>query len=175
MPIAITDEQLAIQASIREWAKRTATVEAVRGLEPAAPADASARSGGSGDPIAPGRRDSSAADHWSGLADLGFFTIGLPAACGGAGSTAELAAVLAQVTESLVPGPVMPTLLAGQVLARCEGALAQRALTALIAGELSVGVALAPGTVRGTRGDAGGHGGRAQWAVRRSRPRAETR
>lgn len=36
MPIASTDAQLAIQASIREWAKRSAVIDVVRGLEPGA-------------------------------------------------------------------------------------------------------------------------------------------
>ena len=34
MPIAATDEQLALQASIRDWAKRAGTLALVRGLEP---------------------------------------------------------------------------------------------------------------------------------------------
>jgi hypothetical protein len=34
LPIAITAEQLALQASIREWAKRADTIEAVRSHEP---------------------------------------------------------------------------------------------------------------------------------------------
>jgi hypothetical protein len=37
VPIAITDEQLAVAASIREWAKRAGTLELVRGLEPDPP------------------------------------------------------------------------------------------------------------------------------------------
>ena len=152
MPIAITDEQLAIQASIREWAKRTRTVEVVRALEPA---DALGNSGGNGFPAGLGRRDSAAAEGWSSLAELGVFAIGLPAACGGAGSTAELSAALAQITESLVPGPVMPTLLAGLVLAECQAARSQSALTALGAGELSAAVALDAGSVRASRGDDG--------------------
>ncbi|HEY2077634.1 MAG TPA: hypothetical protein VGH53_14975 [Streptosporangiaceae bacterium] len=36
MPIASTDEQLALQASVREWAKRSAVIDVVRGLEPGA-------------------------------------------------------------------------------------------------------------------------------------------
>ena len=48
------------------------------------------------------------------LADLGIFSIALPAEAGGAGGTvADLAAALEQLTDALVPGPVMPTLLAG--------------------------------------------------------------
>ena len=33
MPIASTDEQFALQSSIREWAKRAATIEVVRSQE----------------------------------------------------------------------------------------------------------------------------------------------
>ena len=101
MPIATTQEQLALQASIREWAKQAAPLAAVRRLEPG-PA--------SGSP-APG-----AAQAWtpylSDLADLGIFSIAVPERCGGAGGTlTDLAAALEQVTIALVPGPVMPTLL----------------------------------------------------------------
>jgi hypothetical protein len=38
VPIAITDEQLAWQASIRDWAKRAGPLALARGLEPASPA-----------------------------------------------------------------------------------------------------------------------------------------
>ena len=34
MPIAATDEQLALQASIRDWAKRAGPLALVRSLEP---------------------------------------------------------------------------------------------------------------------------------------------
>ena len=132
MPIASTDEQLALQASIREWAKRARTVEAVRSLEPGA-----------------GGNDDLHAARWADLAELGVFAVGLPPALGGAGgSPADLAAGLAQITESLVPGPVLPTLVAGQALARCpQTPTAANALPALAAGRLSVAVALAAGTV----------------------------
>ena len=100
MPIAITDEQLALQASIREWAKRAGTIEVVRGSqEPGRDSSPTTMSG-----AAPSAGQS--------LAELGVFAVGLPAddrRCGR--DAAELAAVLAQVTESLVPGPVLPTLL----------------------------------------------------------------
>ena len=154
MPIAITDEQLAIQASIREWAKRTQTIEIVRSMEPgrggeaagqggAVPGAAAESAAGAGRPV------SAAAERWSSLADLGIFSIGLPAASGeDGGSAAELAAALAQVTESLVPGPVMPTLLAGLVLARCQAAIGGPALAAIAGGTMSVAAALEPGSVR---------------------------
>jgi 3-oxochol-4-en-24-oyl-CoA dehydrogenase len=129
LPIATTDEQIALQSAIREWAKRAGVIDAVRGQE----AD------GSGDPGA-------AAERWASAADLGVFAVGLPAEFGGAGGTAELAAALAQLTDSLVPGPMLPTLLAGQLLAGCrDQPAAGEHLSLLAAGQVSVAVALEPG------------------------------
>ena len=114
MPSLPPSDQLALQASIRDWAKRAAPLEAVRGLEP----------GGGGQPST-GQRGSrreppgGSERCWRELAGLGVFGIALPAAVGGDGGTvADLAAALEQLTLSLVPGPVLPTLLAGLVAAR---------------------------------------------------------
>jgi alkylation response protein AidB-like acyl-CoA dehydrogenase len=142
LPIAMTDEQLALQSSIREWAKRAGTVEAVRGLEPGRQATQGiATAAGSG----------AAAEGWASLADLGIFAIGLPAASGGVGSTSDLAAALCQLTDSLVPGPVLPTLLTALVLAASPGQpIARQLLPRLAAGEISAAAALDPGSVTGT-------------------------
>src|ERR1022692_1422235 len=109
----ITEEQLALQASIREWAKRARPLAQVRRLEPGSP-PAGGHGGPPGRPSGPaGAQDDGGC--WNGLADLGIFSIGLPVDAGGAGGTvADLAAALEQITCALVPGPVMPTLLAGQ-------------------------------------------------------------
>jgi alkylation response protein AidB-like acyl-CoA dehydrogenase len=134
LPIATTDEQRALQAAIRERAKRADTIGIVRSLEPPA-------ASGTG----PG-----AAERWAGLADLGLFAIGLAEEYGGAGgSSADLAAALAQLTESLVPGPVLPTLLAARVLlaARGEGDAPRQLLAGIAAGILTVATALDAGTV----------------------------
>jgi hypothetical protein len=40
VPIAISAEQRALQASIRDWAERAGTLALVRGLEPGAPPSA---------------------------------------------------------------------------------------------------------------------------------------
>jgi alkylation response protein AidB-like acyl-CoA dehydrogenase len=130
LPIASTEEQFALQSAIREWAKRAATVEVVRGQEAT----------GGGAPGADSQR-------WASLAELGFFGIGLPATAGGAGgTTADLAAALAQAAECLIPGPVLPTALAGQLLAGCpDQAAARDHLPALAAGQVSVAVAFGPG------------------------------
>ena len=132
MPIASTDEQFALQSSIREWAKRAATIEVVRGQETT----------GAGAPDADSQR-------WASLAELGFFGIGLPATAGGAGgTTVDLAAALAQAAACLIPGPVLPTALAGQLLAGCPDRAAVRDhLPALAAGQVCVAVALGPGNL----------------------------
>src|SRR5581483_9303083 len=88
--IAVTAEQLALQASIRQWSAHADTLTAVRAGE-----------------AGPGPTP-----HWDGLARLGVFAIALPEPAGGAGGTAtDLAAALEQVTDALVPGPILPTLL----------------------------------------------------------------
>jgi alkylation response protein AidB-like acyl-CoA dehydrogenase len=135
VPVAVTEEQLSLQASIRDWAKRTGPLTLVRGLEP----------GGTPELAQASRRC------WDDLAALGVFSIALPAEAGGAGGTvADLAAAVEQLTLSLVPGPVMPTVLAGLVLAPLAGQPAVQALlAALAAGELPAAVALATGSLTG--------------------------
>jgi alkylation response protein AidB-like acyl-CoA dehydrogenase len=74
VPIATTDEQLAMREAIR----------------------------------------SSGALSWPDLAALGIFGMAIAEELGGAGGTAEdLAAALEQVTDSLAPGPITSTLVAG--------------------------------------------------------------
>ncbi len=145
MPIAITEEQLALQASVRDWAKRARSLELVRGLETAGP-------GGHG--LASASADGPAAERWSSLAELGVFAIG--ADPGGAeGTTADLAAALAGLAESLVPGPLLPTLLARLVLASSESAAAAKLAAAIGSGEISVAAAFGPAGVTGQRRDDG--------------------
>ncbi len=120
MPIAITEEQRALQAAVRDWAKSVDPIAAVRRLEPATGADAAGTDAAGTDAAgtdAAGTDAAGPAGCWAGLAELGVFSIALPAAAGGAdGTVADLAAALEQVTAALIPGPVMPTLLAGLVL-----------------------------------------------------------
>jgi alkylation response protein AidB-like acyl-CoA dehydrogenase len=103
VPIAVTSEQLAIAESVSQWTKRIGTIRMVRALED--------RQGRTSD-------QPWAAEIWAGLADLGLLSIAVPdAAGGGGGSTADVAVVAEQLAAALVPGPVLPTLLAGLVLA----------------------------------------------------------
>ena len=64
MPIASTDEQLALQDSIREWAKQAAVMDVVRSLEPGA---------GGHHGVATALGDGQAAERWGSLAELGVF------------------------------------------------------------------------------------------------------
>ena len=156
MPIAATDEQLALQASIRDWAKRAGTVAHVRSLEPGSDA-------GGADGSGPGRSGAGWAGLgwdgpcWGDLAGLGVFSIALPVAAGGAGGTVtDLAAALEELTLALAPGPVLPTLLAGLVLAPHAGLPAVPSLlAALAAGEATATVGLPAATLTGAGQPAG--------------------
>jgi len=123
VPIGLTGEQRALQASVRDWAARAGPLAVVRGLE-------------SGEPGA----GEAAGRCWRDLAGLGIFGIALPAAAGGAGGTvADLAAALEELTLALAPGPVLPTLLAGLALAPHAGQPAVRpVLAALAAGAWAI-------------------------------------
>jgi 3-oxochol-4-en-24-oyl-CoA dehydrogenase len=136
VPIAITAEQRVLQESIRNWAARAGTRATVREQEP-------------GTPSASGRPW---ARHWAGLAGLGVLSIALPEHAGGAGGSAgDVAAALEQVTDALVPGPVLSTVLAGQILSPYPDLPAVKGLLpAIAAGSASVAVALAPGTLTAT-------------------------
>ncbi|HKT01684.1 MAG TPA: acyl-CoA dehydrogenase family protein, partial [Rugosimonospora sp.] len=68
MGTAVTEEQRAIQDSIREWAAGADPLATVRGLEP----------GGRPDRAAPPWLR-----HWADLAGLGLFGIGVPEDLGG--------------------------------------------------------------------------------------------
>ncbi len=108
MPIAVTAEQMAIAESIGRWAERTAPVAVVRGMETAG-----------GQTGIAGETSLALPAGWAGLAELGIFSIGVPEVLGGvAGSVADVAVAAEQLAAVLAPGPVLPTLLAGLVLAR---------------------------------------------------------
>jgi hypothetical protein len=132
LPIAQTADQLAIAESVSQWASRACTIAAVRQREGAAGAGA----------------DQKAADRWAGLAELGVFSIGWPADLGGDGTVADLAVAAEQLAAALVPGPVLPTLLAGLVLARSDpgrGTATRALLERIAAGSASVAVAIGVG------------------------------
>ena len=134
MPIAMTQEQQALQASLRDWAKRTNPIAQIRAAEPDGipPEGGPGGSGGMASPQdrgAPGGRP-------PGLAQL-VFAIPMDG-----GTVTDLAAALEQLAWALAPGPVLPTMLASVLLVR-NGRKVRTGATGC--------VALAPGTLTGTR------------------------
>ncbi len=128
MAIAITPDQQALQASLRDWAKQAAPLAAVRRME---------------------HDDAAPVSYLTDLAALGVFSIAVPEDAGGAGGTlADLAAALEQLAVALVPGPVLPTALAA-VLAGPQ--LPALTISALTDSQATAAVALDPGTLTGTR------------------------
>ncbi|WP_173086114.1 acyl-CoA dehydrogenase [Phytohabitans rumicis] len=135
MPIAISEEQRALQESIRRWAGGAGTVAAVRALES-------------------GREPDSWRRHWAEAADLGVFAIAVPVSAGGAGGTTlDLAAAVEQLADALVPGPLLPTFLAELILAvHADVPAVKELLPALAAGDASVAVRTGDGPVLGAGG-----------------------
>jgi 3-oxochol-4-en-24-oyl-CoA dehydrogenase len=131
VPIAMTQEQQALQASLRDWAKRAGPLAVVRAMEP-----------GPRHGLPP-----VGAALLSDLAALGVFA--MPA---DGGTVTDVAAALEELACALVPGPVLPTLLATLILGRpTDGQLAVRELLpALADGRATASVALTPGTLTGT-------------------------
>ncbi len=137
MPIAVTAEQMAIAESVARWAKRAGPIAAVRGLE-----TSGGRTGAAADPAMARGQEAAAGGDWAGLTELGIFAIGIPEDIGGAGgTTADVAVVVEQLAAVLAPGPVLPTLLAGLVLAR-SARTASHELNSLLAA-LAAGAATA--------------------------------
>lgn len=90
---------------------------------------------------------------WPLLAEQGLLGLHLPEEAGGAGfGLLELAVVVEELGRAMVPGPFLPTVLAGAVLARA-GHTAH--LAALAAGERTAAVGLRPGGLTLTRGAGG--------------------
>ena len=134
MPIAMTQEQQALQASLRDWAKRASTIAVTRALEPGS-APEPARAPAPARAPEPARAPAPApAGPMNDLAALGVFAIPRD------GTVTDLAAALEQLASALTPGPVLPAVLASLLLARAG-----------VEDQPGVSVALAPGTLTGTR------------------------
>ncbi|HEU5474163.1 MAG TPA: acyl-CoA dehydrogenase [Actinophytocola sp.] len=127
MSIAITAEQRAIQESISDATARANTVGVVRAMA----------AGESTEWRTP----------WPTLAYLGLFGIALPAPFGGGGLD-DQAVALEAAAAALVPGPVLPTVLAGLLLARDPDPVAAKELMPGLAdGTAIAAVALDTGTL----------------------------
>ena len=118
MPIPVNAEQRALAEALRGWAARTRPVDATRAME----ADADRWR-----------------EVWPDLIALGVPGLAAPTADGGAdGTVADLAVALEQCADALVPGPLLPTVLAGLLLT------GHPAAAALAAGERVGAVTLEP-------------------------------
>ncbi|QBJ97097.1 acyl-CoA dehydrogenase [Rhodococcus sp. ABRD24] len=134
MTIATTDEQRAVQESIRAWARSAAPIDTLR----EGPADSWRRM-------------------WPAVADLGLFAVGVPESVGGVGGQiVDLAAMLEQAATELVGGPVLSTALASLVLGRTRGAAAKQWAAQIAEGELPCAVALDGPAVSAVRDADGG-------------------
>jgi len=109
MPIAITDEQQELGASVRGVLTDHGALAANRAL---LEADTEPRP-----------------SFWKDMADLGWLGIHLPEAHGGAGAgLGELVVVLEEIGRQVAPGPFLPTVLASAVIAHCGSEAQQAAL-----------------------------------------------
>jgi 3-oxochol-4-en-24-oyl-CoA dehydrogenase len=123
MTLATTDEQHALQESIRAWAERA---QPLRWLREVADSE-----------------KATLPDSWTGLADLGLLGLHLDEAVGGSGGTvADLAAGLEEAARVQAPGAVLSTVLTGLLVGRFGTDDLRRVLPGLADGSTVAGVAL---------------------------------
>jgi alkylation response protein AidB-like acyl-CoA dehydrogenase len=134
VPIASSEEQQALCEAVRAAASRAQSIESVRSGEPAAVRAC-----------------------WAALAEIGLFGVALPADLGGAGGTVpDAAAALEQCAAELVPGPVLPTVLGGLLLAGCpDSAVAKEWLPSVAEGAVGLAVGLDSAGLRARPSDDG--------------------
>lgn len=102
MSIGISEEHAELAAGVRRWAASLEGREVARAAE----ADAEA----------------TFADVWKAAVEMGIATIGLPETAGGGGGTVvDLAVALEACAHELVPGPLLATAVAAEVLGETEG------------------------------------------------------
>ncbi|NLE78701.1 MAG: acyl-CoA dehydrogenase [Rhodococcus sp.] len=134
MSIATTEEQRAVQESVRAWARSAAPLATLR----QGPAD-------------------SWGSTWESFASLGTFSVAVPEEVGGSGAeVVDLAAMLEQAATELVPGPVLTTALATLVVGRSGGPAAKRWSEELAEGALPCAVVLGESVLTAQRADDGG-------------------
>jgi alkylation response protein AidB-like acyl-CoA dehydrogenase len=135
--IAVTREQVALQRSVRQWADGAKLPDVVRARE-----------------IRPERHDDLDRRHQQAAA-LGLVAAGLPEDLGGSGKVADAAAALEAAAAALVPGPLLPTVLAAHLLVPAAGPAA-RLVPDLADGTARAAVALEPGELEAVREPDGG-------------------
>ena len=124
MTIGLTDEHRALRDAVRGWTRRAVPAETLR-----AAVDA---------------KQDSRPPYWDALARQGLLGLHLPESHGGSGQTLlEQAVAVEELARALVPGPILPTLLASAVLHAANHATH---LAGLASGSSVGAVALRPGT-----------------------------
>jgi alkylation response protein AidB-like acyl-CoA dehydrogenase len=123
--IGLTDQHRALRDAVRGWAGRAVPPEAVR-----AAVDA---------------KQEQRPPYWNSLAEQGLLGLHLPEEHGGSGQTLlEQAVAVEELARALVPGPVLPTVLASAVL---HAANHTAHLGRLASGEAIGALALEPGSL----------------------------
>jgi alkylation response protein AidB-like acyl-CoA dehydrogenase len=137
MGIGLTEEHEALADAVRGWAERYSPVSVVRAT---LDADEEPRPG-----------------FWAGLAEQGLLGLHVPEEFGGQGAgLLELAVAVEALGRAMVPGPFLPTVLAGAALLRADESAKARAelLPGLADGSVIGALTLATG-LTGRRTDAG--------------------
>lgn len=134
MTIAVTDEQEALTAAVAGFVARHSPLDEVRKQF---------------DAIAAGVRPA----FWDALVDNGFHAVHLPQECGGGGGSLVDAACVADAAGyGLLPGPLLPTMIAGALAAAAKpGPVAETLLGDIVAGTTAAAILPQASTVIATR------------------------
>ena len=137
MPIAVSEEHETLRRTVRRWLDTHCPPDVARAALSAA-----------ADELPP---------VWKALADQGWLGLAVPEADGGQGfGLVEVAVVLEELGWSLVPGPVLPTLLAASAVAAAAGPAGRAALLGgLVDGTTPAAVYLGAGTLAAVEGAEG--------------------
>ncbi len=124
MPIAITDDHIALASTVADLLQRRDAKAAARSLLEA-PAEQSP-------------------DFWNEMAQLGWLGLHVPEEFGGSGYTlSELVVVVEELGAAMAPGAFVPTVVASAVIAAAAPAEAQaRLLPGLVDGSRTAGIAM---------------------------------
>src|SRR5260221_4606747 len=134
MPIGITAEHEELGDVVRRFVEANAASSGLRSVVDADPDSTRVAQ----------------ASFWSALCALGLTALAIPESLGGAGyGSLELAVVLEELGRGCVPGPYLPTVLAGVVLTDAAPGETAKALLLSIASGARVATVALTGTLRG--------------------------